>query len=428
MLAIRIATISGLLAGSLMMFPLESRGAEFFPPVSDLPVQAKLPDPLVSLQGDQIQTPDQWRSQRRPELIRLFEHYMYGAAPPPPKNLRVTMRHEDPRLFDGKATLRLLELRFGPEKTPPIHLLLAFPNQRPAGKAPVFVGLNFCGNHAVLNHPQIPLPAVWMPGHCPGCKENRATDEGRGKEQDVWAIDQSIARGYAVATVYAGDIDPDQPDFTDGLHPYFLAAGQTQPGPHEWGTIAAWAWVVQRAVDYLVTAPELDAKRIAVVGHSRLGKTALLAGAFDERISLVIPHQAGCGGTAPSRHKVGENVKQINDRFPHWFCDEFTKFNDNVERLPFDQHSLVAICAPRPVLFTNAVEDSWADPEGQYNVLAAASPVYRLLGVEGLADGEYPPPGQLVKSRLGYWLREGKHSMNRDDWKIFLDFADAWLK
>jgi hypothetical protein len=177
-----------------------------------------------------------------------------------------------------------------------------------------------------------------------------------------------------------------------------------------------------------VTAPELDAKRIAVVGHSRLGKTALLAGAFDERIALVIPHQAGCGGTAPSRHKVGETVKQINDRFPHWFCDEFTKFNDQVERLPFDQHSLVALCAPRPVLFTNAVEDSWADPEGQYNVLAAASPVYRLLGVDGLAEGAYPPPGRLVKSRLGYWLREGKHSMNRDDWKIFLDFADAWLK
>lgn len=428
MLAIRTVLLCGLLAGSLLMSAPVIAGAGEFPPAADLPIVNQLPDPLVSLQGESIRTPDQWRSLRRPELIRLFEHYMYGAAPPPPLNLRVKVQLEDPGLFEGKATLRLLELRFGPEQTPPIRLLLAFPNERPTGKAPVFVGLNFCGNHAVLKHPKIPLPSVWMPGHCPGCKENRATEDGRGKEQDVWCIDQSIARGYAVATVYAGDIDPDQPDFSDGVHPHFLAPGQTQPGPHEWGTIAAWAWGVQRAVDYLVTAPELDAKRIAVVGHSRLGKTALLAGAFDERIALVIPHQAGCGGTAPSRHKVGETVKQINDRFPHWFCDEFTKFNDQVERLPFDQHSLVALCAPRPVLFTNAVEDSWADPEGQYNVLSAATPVYRLLGVDGLAEGVYPPPGRLVKSRLGYWLREGKHSMNREDWGIFLDFADAWLK
>src|SRR5262249_47270523 len=194
------------------------------------------------------------------------------------------------------------------------------------------------------------------------------------------------------------------------------------------GTIAAWAWGVQRLVDYLVTDPDIDAKRIAVVGHSRLGKTALLAAAFDERIALAIPHQAGCGGTAPSRGTVGESVERINTSFPHWFNANFKKFNGRPERLPFDQHCLAALCAPRPVLFTNAVEDTWANPAGQFEVLKAADPVYRFLGVDGLAAKEMPPPGQLVNSRLGYYIRAGKHSMTRDDWKVFLEFADKWLK
>jgi hypothetical protein len=181
---------------------------------------------------------------------------------------------------------------------------------------------------------------------------------------------------------------------------------------------------MQRAVDYLVTDRDLDKARIAAVGHSRLGKTALLAGALDERIALVIPHQAGCGGSAPSRHQVGEQVRQINDRFPHWFCDEFKKFNDEVERLPFDQHCLVALCAPRPVLLSNALEDTWADPEGQFRVLAAADPVYRLLGSTGLDGRAMPEADKLLDTPLGYYIRPGKHSMTAGDWMVFLDFAD----
>jgi predicted O-methyltransferase YrrM len=185
---------------------------------------------------------------------------------------------------------------------------------------------------------------------------------------------------------------------------------------------------VHRAVDYLVSDKEIDAERIAVVGHSRMGKAALVAAAFDDRIALAIPHQAGCGGTAPSRGKVGESVKQINDRFPHWFDAEFKAFNDHPDRLPFDQHSLVALVAPRPVLFTNAVEDTWANPEGQFAVLVAADPVYRLLGVEGIATKTMPETNHLIDSRLGYHIRPGKHSMGREDWKVFLAFADKHLK
>src|SRR5262249_9170852 len=172
---------------------------------------------------------------------------------------------------------------------------------------------------------------------------------------------------------------------------------------------------------------DVERGRIAVVGHSRLGKAALVAGAFDERFRVVIPHQAGCGGSAPSRGTVGESVKQINDRFPHWFNAAFKQFNDRPDRLPFDQNALVALVAPRAVLFTNATEDTWANPEGQFQVLKAAAPVYALLGAGGLAADAMPETGKLVASTLGYAIRPGKHSMTREDWSFFLDFADAHL-
>jgi hypothetical protein len=261
----------------------------------------------------------------------------------------------------------------------------------------------------------------------PGVKDHRATDAGRGKQADVWALEQSIDRGYAIATFYSGDIDPDRADKREGIQPHLT---KDRTGPHEWGTIAAWTWGIHRAVDYLVTDPAIDAKRIAVVGHSRLGKTALLAAAFDDRIALAIPHQAGCGGTGPSRssNPKAESVKRINTSFPHWFCGAFKDFNDHVDRLPFDQNGLVALVAPRPVLFTNAVEDEWANPSGQFDVLKAATPVYRLLGVEGLTADRMPEPNKLIDSRLGYYIRPGKHSMTREDWTVFLDFADKQMK
>ncbi len=235
-----------------------------------------------------------------------------------------------------------------------------------------------------------------------------------------------VDRGYGIAMFYYGDVDPDKRggDFTDGVHPHFFKPGQTKPGKHDWGAIASWAYGVHRVVDVMQVDRDIDNSRIAVVGHSRLGKTALLAAALDERIALAIPHQAGCGGTAPSRGTVGESVERINTVFPHWFNDTFPEFNKQVDRLPFDQHCLVALCAPRPVLFSNAQEDQWANPNGQFDVLAAAGPVYEFLGVEGLKAKSVPPEGKLVDSRLGYYIRAGRHSMTTGDWKIFLDFAD----
>ncbi|MEX0586009.1 MAG: acetylxylan esterase [Pirellulales bacterium] len=394
--------------------------------MDQLPVQENLPDPLVGFAGKRIATKEQWNAERRPELKALFQHYMYGYFPSPPK-VTHTVELTDKEYFGGKATKKQITLRFGPKETPPIHLLLVIPNERTT-PPPVFIGMNFCGNHQVLKDASIPLPGVWMPNHCAGCKENRATDEGRGAQEDVWAIEATVTRGYAVATFYCGDVDPDRPDFTDGVHPHFAKPGKTTPGRHDWGTIAAWAWGMHRAVDYLVTDADVDKSRIVAVGHSRLGKTALLAAAFDERIALCIPHQAGCGGTAPSRGKIGESVKRINDSFPHWFCDEFTAFNDQPARLPFDQHALIALCAPRPVLLTNAVEDTWANPAGQFEMLQAADPVYRLVGSAGLEAKKMPAAEELSDGKLGYYIRAGKHSMTRGDWQIFLKYADRHLR
>jgi type 1 glutamine amidotransferase len=398
-----------------------------YPPVDKLPARPELPDPLLTLDGKRISTQAAWESKRRPELKALFQHYMYGTIPPALGKVSAKVEHEDARAFGGKATLREVALTIGPPKAPKVYLLLVIPNKA-KGPVPVFVGMNFPGNHALVNDPAIRIPTAWTyPG--PGVKNNKATAAGRGKQIDTWAIEQTIDRGYAVATFHNGDIDPDERDVRSrgGIRPFLNPKGDT-------ATIAAWAWGIHRVVDYLLTLKEIDSKKIAVVGHSRLGKTALLAAAFDERIALAIPHQAGCGGTAPSRHKIGgegkkvETVTRINTSFPHWFNADFKTFNDKVERLPFDQHCLVALVAPRPVLFTNAVADVWANPDGQFEVLKAADPVYRLLGAGGLEAKERPAENVLSSGTLGYYIRPGKHSMTKGDWKVFLDFTDKHLR
>jgi hypothetical protein len=410
---------------ALFAMPRPAVSQNRFPPVAELPSRPELPDPRLLSDGRRVTTKEQWFQERRPELKALFQHYMYGYLPPAPDKVQAVVERTDRSALDGKATLKELTLAFGPPEMPRIHLLLVVPNRRP-GPAPVFVGINFHGNHAVVRDPLVRLPTVWVPNRN-GARNNRATEAGRGSEADGWAVDQAIDRGYAVATFYNGDIDPDRADKREGVQPHLIKEGKIKPGPDACGTIAAWAWGVHRVVDYLITNTDIDKQRIAAVGHSRLGKATLVAAAFDERIALAVPLQAGCGGTAPSRGKVGESVKQINDRFPHWFDAVFKEFNDRPDRLPFDQHCLVALVAPRPVLFSNAVEDTWANPQGQFQVLQAADPVYRFLGVEGLEAKTMPEPGKLVASRLGYFVRPGKHSMTREDWKAFLDFADKQL-
>jgi hypothetical protein len=382
----------------------------------------QLPDPLQMSDGTEVKTAKQWEQKRRPELKRLFQEQMYGQIPPKPKKMDFKVVSEDDNFLDGKAVLKNVTISFGSPDAPKIDLMVISPKGKQG--SPAFLALNFCGNHAIVNDAGVPLTRGWLSSNCKGCTNNHATDAARGAQANDWPVEEIIRRGYALATFCNTDVDSDRADVSDGVYKWL----NPNAPAHNRGTIAAWAWGFHRAMDYLVTDKAIDPKRVATVGHSRNGKTALLAAAMDERFALAIPHQAGCGGTAPSRGKVGESVTRINTSFPHWFNAEFKKYNDTPEKLPFDQNCLVALMAPRPVLFSNAQEDQWANPDGQFEVLRAAEPVYKLLKAGGLDADKMPELNKLVNSNLGYFIRPGKHSMTKEDWMIFLDFADKQMK
>jgi len=412
------------------------------PPPADLPLQAVLPDPLLTLDGRKVNTREMWFQERRPELARLFQHYMYGQLPPRPA-FSALVERVDTKALAGKATLTEVTLSIGSSNAPPIHLMLVVPNRR-ANPAPVVLALNYFGNHTLVEDKHVRLPDNWMPqwsgegAACAQVVDHRATDAGRGSWRKFWPVEDLIDRGYSLATFYNGDVYPDTSE-ASGAQRFFR-----RPDPAaDCGAIGAWAWGLQRAVDYLCTAPGIDARRIIVTGHSRTGKAALVAAAFDERIALAIPHQAGCGGSAPSRARIAigkpynsldtlqtkppETVADLNDKFPHWFNARFKEFNSQPDRLPFDQHCLLALCAPRPVLLSNGRADTWINPAGQFEMLRAAAPVYRLLGAGDFTATELPPDGRLIGGVMGYYLRPGAHSLLREDWQVFLDFADKHL-
>jgi dienelactone hydrolase len=363
---------------------------------------------------------------------------MYGRQPAKPARIDVKLRVEDKTALGGAATLREFDVDLGLER--PVRLLVMTPNRRSV-PAPCFLGLNFGGNHQLLVHPGIALPEAWARPNTDGsARTEAAREQDRGKETDVWNIASSIQRGYAVASFYQGDVVPDDPPSAEPILRRLSGGQAAERGPADTATIMAWAWGFSRMLDALETLPEIDAKRVATVGHSRNGKTALLAAAFDERFAMVIASQAGCGGSAPSRvasdlaklnaqgRPTVETLAIINKDFPHWFAGNFKTFNDEPARLPFDQHCLIALCAPRPVLLSCATDDVWANPAGQFEMLQAADPVYRLVAGDGLGAQGKPEIGRLLPGRLGYFIRSGKHSMNGVDWAAWLDYADLWLR
>ena len=384
-----------------------------------------LPDPLVMVDGSPVKTVKDWETKRRPEILELFKKEMYGRAPGRPGKMSYFILEHHKNVLGGKADRKQVEVRFaGTSKGPRMTILIYLP-PRAKGPVPTFLMLNFRGNHTIHDDTAIRLPSTWVRGRTKGETENnRATEKGRGVAKSRWAVEKIVARGYALATIYYGDIDPDFDDgWKNGVHTLY-----PKPKPDEWGSIATWAWGLSRALDYFETDKTVDHTRVAVMGHSRLGKTSLWAGASDPRFAMVISNDSGCGGAALSRRAFGETVKRINTSFPHWFNDNFLKYNDNENACPVDQHMLVALAAPRPVYIASAAKDLWADPRGEFLSGKHANPVYKLYGRVGLPAAKHPPVDTPSMGTIGYHVRTGGHDVKEYDWQQYLKFADKHLK
>ena len=376
--------------------------------------------------GKPVKDAETWRNQRRGEVLRLFEEYVYGAAPKAEVKVGFETLSRYRNAYGGKATRKEVRAHIsGNGRNAHMDILIYLPNVTSV-PVPLFVGYNFHGNHSVSPDPSIQLNRGWMRNSSKnGNKDHRATEASRGTSASRWAIEMILDRGYGLATIYYGDIDPDFDDgFQNGVQPLFYKEGQTKPAPGEWGSIGAWAWGLSRALDYFETDDAIDHKKVAVMGHSRLGKTSLWAGATDERFAIVISNNSGCGGAALARRRFGETVARINTSFPHWFNDNHVKFNDRENELPVDQHMLIALMAPRPVYIASAEQDTWADPNGEFISGKLAGPVYELFGKKGVGVQIRPELNTPVGDYVGYHYRTGKHDVKDYDWEQYLSFTD----
>ncbi len=381
-----------------------------------------LPDPLKLSTGETVKDASTWQGKRRPEILRLFEDQMFGHAPGRPEKMSFELTSIEKNALGGKAIRKEVAINTG-GKT--FHLLLYLPAQA-KGPVPVFLGLNFNGNHAVTNEEGVRLAMTWRrDGKSAPTAASQAAASSRGAAASRWPLDLILAKGYGLATIYYGDIEPDfNGGMKHGIRPSYFASGQTAPAADGWGAISAWSWGLSRAMDYLETDKSVDAKRVALMGHSRLGKTALWAGASDTRYAIVISNDSGEGGAAISRRVFGETVRNLNTSFPHWFCGNYKQYNGREDAMPFDSHMLIALIAPRPVYVASAEEDKWADPKGEFLGAVAASPVYKLFGKKGIETDKMPGLHQPVGDAVGYHVRAGKHDVTSYDWEQYIKFVD----
>lgn len=360
-----------------------------------------LPDPLTSATGQKVTSVQQWRDVQRPEILELFRKHVYGRAPvgrPDSLKFATTVT---PYMMDGTATRKQVVISYGTERGQgAIKLTLFIPSK---AKQPSPCMLLICNRGA------------------------RNIDPERATKSEFWPAEQLVARGYAAAAFQVADVLPDRKDNLDqGVHAIFDAPGTR--AADAWGTISAWAWGASRIMDYLETDPDIDKKRVIVVGHSRGGKTALWAAAQDERFAMAVSNDSGSTGAALARGKQGEHIKEINTTFPHWFNENYKTYNDREADLPVDQHMLLGLMAPRPVYVASATQDATADPEAEFASAVAASSVYELFGLKGLVATVMPKPEvPLQEGSIGYHLRDGEHDLLTSDWNHFMDFADKRL-
>jgi hypothetical protein len=381
-----------------------------------------LPDPLVLSNGKPVRDAKTWWAKRRPEIVRLFEEDQFGRSPGRPPGMSFDVFDKGTPALGGKAIRRQVAVYFSADKSgPKMDLLLYLPSGA-SKPVPLLLNVSFSANSTTVDDPGIKPGEVWN-------RDGQRVPASKGTGIGRLNVAPFLAAGFGVATVYYGDIDPDfAGGLPHGVRALYLKPGQAGPEPGQWGSIAAWAWGLSRAMDYLETDHSVDAKRVAIVGVSRLGKTVLWAGAHDTRFAMVIASCSGEGGAALSRRNYGETIKHLNVRFGYQFCANYQKFGDHVDQSPVDSHMLLALIAPRPVYLQTGDKDYWSDPKGEFLAAVAAGPVYRLLGKQGLDTAQMPPAGQPIMHTIGYHMHAGGHGTIPSDWEQFLRFMQMHLQ
>ncbi len=397
---------------------------QFIPNYDEAKMPAyRLPDPLIFKDGNTVNSKADW-DKRRIEIYHQFEYEMFGAIPEWKGITKSTVISRNENALKGIAKRKevRLELSNG-NKIIPVTILIYLPVKSKG--APLFLSYNFDGNHTTTAETDVLIPDSWVSNNKDfGITDHKANENGRGKAISRWPMKEIVSRGFGVATVYYGDIDPDFDDgFKNGVHQLFDARRDST----SWGSIAAWAWGLSRIMDYLEKDQDINSKKVIVLGHSRLGKAALWAGATDKRFAMVISNNSGCGGAALSKRIFGETVGSINNSFPHWFCNNFKRYNLKEELLPFDQHELLALMAPRPVYVASAADDKWADPKGEFLSCVYASSVYVLLGSKKFAATKMPPLNSPIYGDISYHIRPGKHDITLYDWNCYMDAAERYF-
>ncbi len=378
-----------------------------------------------------LTTAEEWTKTRRPEILKLFQEHVFGKTPADigtPK-FEVTATKTD--ALGGLATRKLIHISL-PNRPAweGMDVMLYTPNAA-TKPVPCFVGPSFGGNHAVSAERDIPLSTRWMrESKEKHIVDHRATEATRGTESSRWPLEMVLKAGFGVATYYYGDVEPDHADgWKTGLRAAVSAEGaNTVWKDGEWGAIGAWAWGLSRVADYLESDKSVDSRHLAVIGHSRLGKTSLWAGAQDERFGIVISNNSGEGGAALMRRDFGETTAIITKAFPHWFTPKYASYAGNAAASPTDAHMLIALAAPRPIYIASAAEDHWADQKGEFLSGKAAGPVYSLFGKKGVVVDEQPGIDTPAGDFVGYHNRTGKHDVTDYDWTQYLAFAKRHWK
>jgi hypothetical protein len=381
-----------------------------------------LADPLTMSDGSKVATTKQWQK-RRKELLQFFTTEMYGQQPARPANMTFKVFETNKNALGGLATRKQVTVYFnGKTDGPQMDILIYLPNK--VKKPGLILQLGFNGNQTLSNDTAVRLSTSWV-ANSKTAINNKATEASRGKNPNK-DVEMILNRGYGFATIYCGDIDPDFDDgFKNGVHALYP---ELQGRGDNFSTIGAWAWGLSRALDYMQTDKGIDAKKVAVFGFSRLGKAALWAGATDERFAMVLSNESGAGGVRIFRRGKGEDIKHLCTSFPHWFDANFRKYMGRDTVLPFDQHLVISLIAPRPIAIGSAEGDLYSDPEGEFLGGVYASPVYKLFGLEGLPTTKWPGVNEPVSGQIQYHIRPGNHNILTYDWQQYLNFMDKHFK